>query len=156
MEFYNILLFSHSWIRWLVVGSLLIAIARAGYQYRHKRSFTPLDNQLRVAAVTISHLQLTIGVLLYIKSPLIQHFFANFSESIQQMGFAYFGIYHILMMTSAVVVITIGSAKAKRWEAATAKHRTLLIWFTIGFLIILAAIPWPFIYGVHRPFFRPF
>ena len=59
-------------------------------------------------------------------------------------------------MTLAVVLITIGSSAAKRQVTDTARFRTLAIWMGIGFLILFAAIPWPFSPLAQRPLLRSF
>jgi lauroyl/myristoyl acyltransferase len=48
------------------------------------------------------------------------------------------------MMLIAIVLITIGSAKAKRQTDDSQKYKKLAIWFGIALVLILAAIPWPF------------
>jgi hypothetical protein len=59
-------------------------------------------------------------------------------------------------MIIAIIIITIGSAKAKRKQAENEKFKTMAIWFTIGLLVILANIPWPFSPLTSRPYFRHF
>jgi hypothetical protein len=63
---------------------------------------------------------------------------------------------HSLMMIVAIVIITIGSAKAKRKPTDIEKFKTMAIWFSIGLFIILVNIPWPFSPFASRSFFRPF
>jgi len=60
------------------------------------------------------------------------------------------------MMITAIVIISIGSAKAKRKHTDNEKFKTIAIWFTIGLLIILASVPWAFLPFASRPYFRPF
>jgi hypothetical protein len=63
---------------------------------------------------------------------------------------------HISLMAISVVLVTIGSAKAKRVGPDRLKYKTILIWFSIALLLILTAIPWPFSPLSSRPFFRTF
>jgi uncharacterized membrane protein len=60
------------------------------------------------------------------------------------------------MMITAIIIITIGSAKTKRRQTDNEKFKTMAIWFTIGLLIILTSVPWAFWPLVSRPYFRPF
>jgi hypothetical protein len=60
------------------------------------------------------------------------------------------------MMLIAVAVISIGSSSAKRKNTDQAKFKTIAIWFTIGLLIVLGSIPWPFSPLVSRPYWRMF
>ena len=56
----------------------------------------------------------------------------------------------------AVIIITIGSMLAKRKINDRDKFKTMAIWYSIGLLVILANIPWPFSPLVSRPWFRIF
>ncbi|HEY0244015.1 MAG TPA: hypothetical protein VGC01_00500 [Mucilaginibacter sp.] len=63
---------------------------------------------------------------------------------------------HIIMMLTAIIIITIGSAKAKRKPSAKEKFKTMAIWYTVALLIILSSVPWSFSPLISRPNFRPF
>jgi hypothetical protein len=56
------------------------------------------------------------------------------------------------MMLVAVVLITIGRSSSKKAVDAVKKHKRIALFFLIGLIIILAAIPWPFS-RVPRPWF---
>jgi hypothetical protein len=57
-------------------------------------------------------------------------------------------------MFSAIIVITIGSAMAKRKATDRERFKTMLTWYAIALLIIFLAIPWPFSPFANRPYFR--
>jgi hypothetical protein len=59
-------------------------------------------------------------------------------------------------MITSVVLVTIGSALAKRRPTDKEKYKTMLIWFSITISIIFIAIPWPFSPFANRPYFRSF
>lgn len=151
---YQSLLFCHSALRWFVLVSLLYSIFRAYKGYNLKRPFTKTDNSVRHWTATIAHIQLTLGILIYIQSPIVKYFWKNFTEGIKNTDAAFFGILHILLMLSAIVLITIGSALAKRKQNDSDKFKTMLFWFSIALLIIFIAIPWPFSPLANRPYFR--
>ncbi|MFC5408092.1 hypothetical protein ACFPMF_02135 [Larkinella bovis] len=153
---YSTLLVSHSAFRWLVLGSLLFALYRGLNGWLGQKPFARLDNTIRHSTATITHIQLMIGYTLYFYSPLVSYFRAHFSEVGNQPEFRFFGWIHIVLMTLSVLLITIGSAAAKRQETDSAKFKTMTIWYAIGLLIILAAIPWPFSPLASRPYFRSF
>lgn len=60
------------------------------------------------------------------------------------------------MMLTAIIIVTIGSAKAKRKSTDKEKFKTMAIWFTIALLIILTSITWSFLPIAGRPYFRRF
>ncbi len=153
---YSNLLIAHSFVRWLVVVLLIVSIVRAYLGYSRKSPFTKRDNALRHWTATSAHIQLVIGILLYIKSPLIQYFWANFGEAKSQPEMLFFGMIHFALMLTAVIIVTIGSAMAKRKVTDRARFLTMLGWFGFAFILIFIAIPWPFSPLANRPFFRPF
>ncbi|WP_233524460.1 hypothetical protein [Mucilaginibacter conchicola] len=139
-------------MRWTVLISLLTAIYKAYDGYAQRRTFTNTDNKIRHWAATIAHIQLMVGMLVYTQSP-------NAKFSFKQPVFYghltpafFFGVLHLLMMLSAIVLITIGSAMAKRKFDDREKFKTILIWFGVALLVILLAIPWPFSPLAQRPY----
>ncbi|WP_080240234.1 hypothetical protein [Spirosoma rigui] len=153
---YQTLLIIHSLVRWLVLVTLVYALVNACIGYSRKRPFTKADDAVRHWTATTAHIQLILGATLYFNSPVISAFFARFSTSIQSASTAFFGIIHALTMFVAILIITIGSALAKRQTVDRDKFRTLLIWFSIGLVLILLAIPWPFSPLANRPYVRSF
>lgn len=153
---YVILLTLHSVFRWLVLLALLASIYRAWSGYSHALPFSKTDNSLRHWTATIAHLQLTIGLILYSQSPIIQSFWSNSTKGIQYWELTFFSLIHSLLMIGAVVCVTIGSALAKRKPTDKEKYQTILMWFSITLFIIFIAIPWPFSPLAHRPYFRSF
>ena len=153
---YPVILALHSLVRWLVVITLLYAIFKAYNGWLSKKIYTKSDNTAKTLAVTFVHIELILGLILYFTSPVIEFFRNNFKEAVQQKDVRFLGMEHSVMMLIAVVLITIGSAKSKRKTTDVAKFKTLAIWFTIGLIITLVSIPWPFSPFASRPAFRPF
>ncbi|QSW89722.1 hypothetical protein J0383_02645 [Flavobacterium endoglycinae] len=148
------ILICHSFMRWLVLLSLLYSIYRAYKGYFFQLSFTKTDNLIRHWTATIAHIQLLFGILVYVQSPIVKYFWRNFKDGIQNLDMAFFGLIHIVLMLAAVIFITIGSALAKRKLSDGQKFKTMLIWFTIALIIIFIAIPWPFSPLANRPYIR--
>jgi len=145
---------AHSFFRWIVSFSLLYAVYRAYRGYTAGRSFTRTDNLVRHWTATFVHIQMTLGFILYFTSPLIRFFFSHTGEATEHPEALFFGLVHIVLMLTAVVIITIGSALAKRETEARRKFRYMLVWFGLGLIIILAAVPWPFSPLAARPWIR--
>lgn len=151
---YQALTFLHSTVRWFVILSLLYSIFRAYRSYVNKASFTPTDNLIRHWTATIAHIQLMLGIVLYTQSPLVKYFWKNTDETFNDLEFLFFGLIHIVLMLTAIIVLTIGSAAAKRRAEDRHKFKTMLVYFSAALLIIIIAIPWPFSPLAHRPYFR--
>lgn len=153
---YPTLLPLHSLVRWLVLASLIFAMFRSYRGWLTEREFTRLDNSVRHWTATIAHIQLILGLGLYFVSPITHYFLHNFRDAVHLREIRFFGMEHNLMMFIAIVLITIGSAKAKRQQTGPEKFKTMSIWFSIGFLVILSSVPWAFSPLTSRPNFRPF
>ncbi len=153
---YPTVLSFHSFVRWLVLISLLFAIFRAYRGWLGQKQFSAFDNSVRHWTATIAHIQLMLGLTLYFISPIVSYFLNHFKEAVHQRELRFFGMEHSLMMLTGIMVLTIGSAKAKRKETDKDKFKTMAVWFTIGLLIILSSIPWAFWPLVSRPYFRGF
>jgi drug/metabolite transporter (DMT)-like permease len=153
---YNFLLAFHSFFRWAVLIALVWGIFTGLRGFLGNKPFSKRDNFIRHSTATFAHVQLAVGFTLYVISPITKYFIGNMSTAISNPQMAFFGVVHFLLMLTSVVFITIGSALAKRKTDPKAKFRTMLIWFSLGLLIILLAIPWPFMPWVQRPYIRPF
>lgn len=151
---YQTLTFLHSQTRWLVLLSLMYAIFRAFKGYFSDRKFTGADNSVRHWAATIAHVQLILGMVFYLKSPVIQYFWKNFNAAKESFEHLFFGMIHISLMIAAIMIITIGSALAKRRLTDKEKFKTMGIWFSIALIVIFIAVPWPFSPFANRPYFR--
>lgn len=151
---YATLLVLHSLFRWLVLVTLLYTLYRAWKGYLNKTLFSKADNAWRHWTATTAHIQLLIGFTLYLKSPLIKNFFHSVKAGIQYAEMAFFSIIHIAGMLLAIVLVTIGSAMAKRKTNDRDKFRTLLRFYALALLLILLAIPWPFSPLAGRPYLR--
>lgn len=149
---YSTLLFLHSLLRWAVLGGLLYGIGRGYRGWLGRHPFAPLDNTVRHTAATLAHVQLMLGYGLYFSSPLVGGFRLRDAGATSDARF--FGLYHVLAMTVAIVVLTIGSALAKRRATDAARFRTMALWFTAALLLVFLAIPWPFSPFASRPLFR--
>ncbi len=151
---YQAITILHSYTRWFVLLSLVYAIVRANKGFRSKLGFTKSDNRLRHWTATMAHVQLVLGILLYTQSPVVKYFWQSYREGIKNLDGLFFAILHMTFMLMAIVVITIGSAMAKRKAVDHEKFKTMLIWYAIALLIILIAIPWPFSPLANRPYIR--
>ena len=121
-----------------------------------KKPVLKFDNRVRHITATIAHVQLIIGLWLYFISPIVAYFLYNFSTAVQNRQVRFFGMEHVTMMLTGIVLITIGSAKAKRKTTDAAKFKIMAICFTLALLVILSSVPWSFSPLVSRPLFRPF
>ncbi len=151
---YEVTLYLHSWIRWLLVFALLYSLISSGTALASGRPWTKANNIARGSTSGFAYLQLIIGLILYTVSPLIKVFMRNKEEVANDSALSFFGIYHVVMAIIAIVLLTIGGVKAKKALTDAKKHKMILIWFGLAAVVLLAAIPWPFHPLAAREWFR--
>lgn len=151
---YQVLLVSHNYFRWIVLAALLFSLYRAYRGWLGNKAFSAFDNSVRHITATICLIQLVLGIALYVVSPLIRYFWSNYSEAVHERDIRYFGMEHSTTMLVSILLITIGSVIAKRKRTDSDKFKAIAIWYTIGFLLIVASVPWPFSPMAQRPYFR--
>lgn len=149
---HSTLLLLHSIVRWLVLIFIVYSIYRAFIGYTGNKTFSKLDNSLRHWTVTVSHIQLMLGIILYTQSPVAKAYWGDSKAALQDFDITFFGLIHISLMLTAIVLLTIGSAMAKRKPTDKEKYKTIITWFSIGLFIIFIAIPWPFSPLANRPY----
>src|SRR5699024_6797813 len=129
--FYNIMLHAHSGLRWLVLIALIIAL----FQTFSRRGTAGQIMETKSALFTLilTHLQLIVGIILYVISPKVTFGANTMSDSI----FRFFTMEHFVGMVIAVVLITLGYSKAKKAELPFNK---VFNYYIIAFIFILILI----------------
>ena len=133
------LIHMHSGLRWVVLTLLLVSIFNS-FMKKRSGDFGAGDQKLALFAMIATHLQLVIGLLLYFMSPKVVFSGDAMGNSILR----FYLVEHILMMLVAVALITVGYKKAKRAGEDAKKFKAIAVFFLIGLLVMIAAIPWPF------------
>jgi hypothetical protein len=152
----SLLLTFHSIFRWLVIISLCFAIFLSAAGWINGSAFSKFDDRVRALTASIVHIQFLLGIWLYFASSSTMYFLNHFSEAMHVKESRFFGMEHTLLMLVAIIIISFGSSKVKSRKTDIGKFKTVVIWFGIGLLIILVAIPWPFSPFAVRPWIRWF
>lgn len=139
-----------------MLGFLLYAIYRASIGYFKNVLFTKADDSVRHWTATVAHIQLMLGIIVFTNSPVAKGYWVSGRALLQDFDTTFFGLIHSIMMLTSVVILTIGSALAKRTTADRDKFRIMFLWFSVALLIIFIAIPWPFSPFSNRPYLRTF
>jgi len=130
---YEILKSAHSGWRYIVLILLVIAVIQALSGWFGKKAYTEGNRKLNVFTLISAHIQLLIGIALYVLSPLTK---GPMGDAL----YRYWKMEHIAMMIIAIVLITVGNARSKKVDAAFSKHKTIAIFFGIALIIVVAAI----------------
>jgi len=139
----NILINAHSILRWAVLLFGLYAITKSARGLLYKQKFTPSHNMSATLFVASIHLQILIGLLLYVAR--------GWSNNLSKMGeimgdttLRFWTVEHMVGMLLGAALVQIGRSRSKKATDTIQKHKRALIFFTVGLLIIIAMIPWPF------------
>lgn len=147
---YLITLTLHSWVRWLVVVTGLIAVARAINGRTSGRPWTPLDNRAASFFTMTLDVQVLIGVLLYAwLSPITREAFRDIGAAMKSNGLRFWAVEHIFGMIIALALAHIGRARIRKADPSR-RHTVAVIFFGFAFLVLMASIPWP-----GMPYGRP-
>ncbi len=128
----------HSTLAYAVLAVLVLAIINAFLGLSAKRNFTSKDRSISLIALIFSHIQLVVGIVLWIESPLGKAALSQMSNSAMRLT----ALEHPLINIIAIVIITIGWSKHKKEESSNGKFKKIGIFFTLGLLLILSRIPW--------------
>lgn len=140
---YTGLLHAHNGLRWLVLLVLVVSFILAFAGWFGKRKWNKSDNVTGLLLTIFMDLQFLVGVILYaFISPITKAAFNDFGAAMKNADLRFYAVEHILMMVIALVLVHIGRSKSKKDIAAWKRHRVAAIYYTISFLLILAAIPW--------------
>lgn len=140
MNFYTIIISAHSIIRWIFLLMLLVAVFNSIKKWISHEGLNHTDKLINTIVVIISHIQLVIGLSLYMVSPKVV--FDTYTMSSPILRF--FTLEHTLLMLIAIVLLTVGNIKSKRNVDSVKSAKSIVIWFSISLFIILISIPWPF------------
>lgn len=130
----------HSGFAYLLLAALIFSILYILVSYLGKKPFTDKHRKIALIGFIAAHLQLLFGLILYFISPLGV---SNISgEVMKNAELRLYAIEHPLTMIIAIVLITIGYSKAKKLTDSDQRYKKILIFYTIGLILILSRIPW--------------
>jgi len=135
----SFLIHTHSGLRWVALILLIVAISNAVGKLK-SGSYVKKDKMINLFAMIVLHIQLVIGLILYFISNRV-----TFESGWMKVpATRFFGMEHLAGMLIAIILVTIGRRKAENATLENKKHKAIVVWYTIGLILILASIPWPF------------
>jgi uncharacterized membrane protein len=133
----SILTHAHSGLRWVAIILLLLAIVNAFTS----KTFEKKHKMINLFTMITLHTQLIIGLIQYFITSGKVKFFDGWMK---EAAYRFYGMEHLLGMLIAIVLITVGYSKSKRGATDADKFKSIKVFYLIGFILILASIPWPF------------
>ncbi|MEY3677989.1 MAG: hypothetical protein RI924_130 [Bacteroidota bacterium] len=135
---YTFLLKFHSGLRYIVLSLLVLALIQALAGWFGNKSYTEGNRKINLFGMISAHTQLLIGLILYFYSPFVK--LDDMAAAMKDAGLRYWTVEHVAMMVFALVLITVGHARAKKAVEASAKHRIVAIFYGLALLVIVASI----------------
>ncbi|KFD38483.1 hypothetical protein AT05_09565 [Schleiferia thermophila str. Yellowstone] len=132
----------HSFLPYVFLSLSIFLVLYSLISWRKRKSYSKSDTILRSVVVSLAHIQLLIGLILYFISPITKSAFADFGAAMKDSVLRLYALEHIFINIVAVILITIGSIKAKREIIEFKKHKLVGIYLGIGTVLILSRIPW--------------
>ncbi len=80
---YSYLLIIHSYLRWLVLASILIGLLFIIIKRSKKAIYTTKDYQLFKVIKNVFNLQFLVGILLLTQSPMVKAFWSEVSQAVK-------------------------------------------------------------------------
>jgi len=112
------------------------------------RPFIRSDNTTGLLLTIVADLMLVIGLVLWFLGPYGYNQIQNsggMNAVMKDPVARFFAVEHITTMVIAIIFMHIGRAQARKKIPDSVKHRRTVIWYLLALIIILIAIPWPFV-----------
>lgn len=135
----NGLLHAHSGLRWVVLALLLVSIAKG---FSSMSANKPYSKGLYAATMGFLHIQVILGLILYVNNVLPALKGIPFGEIMKNDELRFLAVEHISMMLLAAILATVGYSMGKRAQTDAKKHKVTAVFYLITLLMILFAIPW--------------
>jgi hypothetical protein len=139
-------LFLHNLVRWLVILAGLWALFRVWTGLLKHSPWTKQDRIAGLVFSTVLNVQFLLGVIVLFMGPLhAVSAYSNMGAAMKNAVLRFFAVEHPFMMLLAVIIAQVGFSLSKRANTDRAKFLRATICYTISAVLILAAVPWPFL-----------
>ena len=130
----------HSYLRYLLLALLVINIITTFYGWMAKRKFANLDDKLSLGLFISTHLQLTLGIIVYVLWVMQASPFMDMKGTMHDKTLRYYTVEHLTMMLIAIVLISLGRILAKKDATDAGKYRKSFLFFTAALVVISATL----------------
>lgn len=144
----------HSWLRWMVLGLFLGALAQSGKRWRNGRDWDVEDEILARFVMFAFFGQVFLGFLLLVEfSPFTAAALRDWPAAMKDPALRRLLVEHPLAMGVAFLVAAGGRRATQDPTRGPVRHRDWLVAITVALGVVLVAIPWPGTAG-GRPLLR--
>ncbi|MEY3397545.1 MAG: hypothetical protein RL220_139 [Bacteroidota bacterium] len=138
---YDILLSAHSILRWILLILMVVTIIDS--LMRMYKPEDEADKKLALFSMIAMHLQVILGVVLYVVSPMVKAYMSGgkiMNDSVSR----FWVVEHLVGMILAAILLTYGYSRSKKQVSHWARHRFIFVFYLVALIIILLMIPWTF------------
>ena len=151
---YAAFVIAHSWLRWLVLVLVVVALARAIARRRKGSPWRAGDEAAGRWFVISLDVQVLIGLVLsFFLSPITTAAWSNLGGAMGDPALRFITVEHLAGMIAATAFAHVGRVRIRKAADDMRRHTQALIFYGVSLLLILVSIPWPFM-GAGRPLFR--
>lgn len=150
------ILILHNILRWAVLLFGLWTLINALSGVIGTRAYSSGDNKSNLFFMISCDLQLLLGLILYFSNGWFDKIKGGMGAVMKNSYDRFFTVEHAGMMLVAWILVHVGRISVKRASTDASKHKKMLIFFGLAFLIIIASIPWPFREQIAKPLLRGF
>jgi len=150
---YLAVLYTHSWLRYLVLALGLWLLVTSFRAWRAGASWSESLEKAHVRFLAVLDTQLLLGLSLYfVLSPIAGAALSNLRAAMPDPTLRFYGVEHIATMLIAVIVAHVGRVRSKK-KSGSARCKSAFVTQLTWVVLTLAAIPWPGL-DIARPLFR--
>lgn len=133
---YTGLLHLHSNLPYLLLLLIFAVLVKSLIGWVKSLPFDKTSNKFVLFAMILAHIQWTVGAVLYFVSPNVKSMGEAMGDSLYRL----YALEHPLLMTIALVLLTIARSKSKKSED-TKLNKTTFIFFALALACILLCLP---------------
>ena len=138
----------HSALRWMALVLLVLVVVKSIQGSRGNTPFTEGQRKLGLFTMIALHLQLVLGLMLYMMRGWIG--MLGQEGTMTNSYTRFFAVEHATLMVGAIVLGTLGYSLSKRATGDQAKHKKQALFFGLCLLLIALGVPWPFRPGFEQ------
>lgn len=133
----------HSLLRWVLVVLMVLSLLHAFTGRSGGKAFEGKSRKIFLFTLITLHVQVLLGLVMYFMSDVVDSALGS-EGMMKNSSHRFWAIEHMVGMLLGAVLITVGWSKAKKAVGDAAKFKKIAVFYTIGIVLILATIPWPF------------